>query len=203
MNNHFFIDKFEEKLSKFTGAPYVVLTDSCTNALFLCLELRNRKQLEREVLTIPTRTYVSVPQAIQNAGYDFELDRIHWNGNYQLKPFPIYDYAVGFKEDMYQEGTYQCLSFQQKKAIPIGKGGAILLDNYDDYLYLKRMSWDGRDASIPVNDDINNIIRGYHMNMTPEMAAKGTLLLNQYSFNIMDIGTSNDYPSLISYSGSD
>ena len=40
MNNNDFILMFEKLLSEYTGAPYVVLTDSCTNALFLSLKLK-------------------------------------------------------------------------------------------------------------------------------------------------------------------
>jgi dTDP-4-amino-4,6-dideoxygalactose transaminase len=94
---------------------------------------------------------------------------------------------------MYQGGMV-CLSFQQKKSISIGKGGAILLDNEIDYKILKRMAWDGRDASKSVIDDIDNIILGYHMNMIPDDAAKGVLKLNQYSGE--KIGSYADYPDI-------
>jgi dTDP-4-amino-4,6-dideoxygalactose transaminase len=115
---------------------------------------------------------------------------------FQLEGTPVIDAAVGFYKKMYIEGTYMCLSFQQKKALPIGKGGAILLDNEEDYNILKRMSWDGRDASIPVLDDLNDIILGYHMNMTPDEAAKGVLLLNQYRPHKVNQGCWLDYPDL-------
>jgi len=88
-----------------------------------------------------------------------------------------------------------CVSFQQKKILNIGKGGAILLDNRREYLKLKRMAWDGRDASIPVSED-EDIILGYHMNMTPEMAAKGLLLINQLPDSNVDNGSWKDYPDI-------
>jgi dTDP-4-amino-4,6-dideoxygalactose transaminase len=94
---------------------------------------------------------------------------------------------------MYNGGMV-CLSFQQKKSIPIGKGGAILLDNENDYKILKRMAWDGRDASKSVKEDMKNIILGYHMNMIPDDAAKGVLKLNQYEGD--KIGSYADYPDI-------
>jgi len=192
MNNHKFITLFEKEISKYTGAPYVVLTDSCSNALFLCLKYLN---LKNEVIAIPKRTYLSVPQSILSSGNKVQFKNIKWKSNYQLKPFNIFDCAVGFQKDMYLKDTFMCLSFQQKKAIGIGKGGAILTDNKKAYKVLKRLSWDGRDASKSIKED-TGIIFGYHMNMIPDDAAKGLLLLNQYSFNKKDIKSYKDYPNI-------
>jgi len=194
-NNNDFILLFEKRLSDYTGAPYVVLTDSCTNAIFLTLKwFMNNYYIPKQCseIIIPKHTYISVPQTIKNAGYISKQCKIKWKGIYKFGEFPIYDCAVGFSPNMYKRSTFQCLSFQQKKAISIGKGGAILLDNKDAYDTLKRMAWDGRDSSIPVRDD-KNIIDGYHMNMTPEMAVRGILLLNQYKFNQSDIKSWKDY----------
>jgi dTDP-4-amino-4,6-dideoxygalactose transaminase len=192
-NNHFFIELFEKRLSEYTGAPYVVLVDSCTNAIFLSLILfKKYKKTKIKKITIPKRTYISVGQSVIHAGFKLKEKSIKWKGSYKLGKLPIYDCAVGLKPDMYYPGTYQCLSFQQKKAIGIGKGGAILLDNKEDYNLLKRLSWDGRDSSTSTKLD-KNIILGYHMNMIPDDAAKGILLLNQYKFNKKDIKTYKDY----------
>lgn len=197
MNNNDFIILFEKRLSEYTGAPYVVLTDSCTNALFLCLKLlQNKNKINSNDIIIPNRTYISVPQTIIHCGLTPQYQNIEWNGSYELGETNIIDCAVGFKSNMYIKYKYMCLSFQQKKAIKIGKGGAILLDNIDDYNILKRMAWDGRDSSKSVTEDIDNIILGYHMNMIPDDAAKGILLLNQYHFNQNDIKNYNDYPNI-------
>jgi dTDP-4-amino-4,6-dideoxygalactose transaminase len=192
MNNNEFILMFERSLSKYTGAPYVVLTDSCTNAIFLCLKYLN---IEHPV-GIPSCTYISTPQQIIHAGKKVKWIHEEWEGSYNLINTPIWDSAVGFHKNMYKEKMLMCLSFQQKKALPIGKGGAILLENKEDYEILKRMAWDGRDSSISVKDDLENIILGYHMNMTPDDAAKGILLLNQYSATNKVQGTWLDYPNL-------
>ncbi len=197
MNNNNFITMFEKRLSEYTGAPYVVLTDSCTNALFLSLKLlHNKNMLEANDIIIPNRTYISVPQTIIHCGLNPVYNDRYWIGTYELGKTNIMDCAVGFKPNMYIKNKYMCLSFQQKKAIKIGKGGAILLDNIDDYNTLKRMAWDGRDSSKSVLDDIDNIILGYHMNMIPDDAVKGVLLLNQYNFNLNDIKSCNDYPNI-------
>jgi dTDP-4-amino-4,6-dideoxygalactose transaminase len=193
VNNHFFIDLFEQQLSEFTGAPYVVLTDSCTNAIFLSLVYLNRYRGYRDTVVVPKQTYVSVPQAIMNAGFPLLFEDEKWYGQYKLKSTPIVDAAVGFSRGMYSRGMV-CLSFQQKKALSIGKGGAILLDDQQAYNTLKRMSWDGRDASISVKDDLQNIIPGFHMNMIPDDAATGVLKLNNYAGD--KIGSYQDYPDI-------
>ena len=59
------IDLFEQKIANFCGSPYAVSVDNCTNALFLCLKYIDKPQ----TITIPNRTYVSVPNTILNAGY--------------------------------------------------------------------------------------------------------------------------------------
>jgi len=189
-NNHFFIEQFEKRLSEVTNAPYVVLCDSCTNAIFLTLKYLNIKQV-----TIPNHTYLSVPQAGYHANCKITFVDNAWEKYYYLTP-NIIDAAVGLEPNMYIDNTFMCLSFQQKKTLNIGRGGAILCDSYEDYQILKRMAWDGRDSSIPVDQD-QNIILGYHMYMPPDDAAKGILILNQlknYKF-----GTYDDYPDVSKY----
>lgn len=197
MNNNEFLTMFEKELSLFTGAPYVVLVDSCTNAIFLCLKHFKPKSKK---LTIPNRTYLSVPQSIIHAGYKPKFKNIKWNKSYEIGNTNIHDYAVGFERNMYKSNEIQCISFQQKKCINIGKGGAILLNNKHDYKILKRLSFDGRDGSVSVSED-KCIILGYHMNMTPDDAAKGTLILNQTSNNkiLQHLGNYKQYPKLKPY----
>lgn len=189
-NNNDFILLFEKRLSEYTGAPYVVLTSSCTNSIMLML-----KYLKSTKAVIPSRTYLSVAQLLYKENINFKYSDKSWKGSYHICD-NIYDYAVGFKENMYVLGQYQCLSFQQKKTLNIGKGGAILLDSYEDYKILKRMSHDGRDGSIHTSLDIENIILGYHVYMSPDEAVKGILLLNQLLDRNIIIGSSDDYPDI-------
>lgn len=58
-------EEFEKALSDYTRAPYVITVDNQSNALFLCLMYENIKGKE---ITIPCRTYPSVPCAIIHAG---------------------------------------------------------------------------------------------------------------------------------------
>ena len=56
MNTYSIVREFETELGKYTGAPYVVCVDSCTNAIFLSCYRLNVKSV-----TIPKKTYLSVP----------------------------------------------------------------------------------------------------------------------------------------------
>lgn len=190
-NNDDFIDLFEQRLCEYTGAPYAVAVDRCTNAILLSL-----KYLDIRYVVIPNRTYLSVPMTCINYGIGVAFEAKEWVGNYQLRNSPVYDYAVGFEEGMFIPGQIQCLSFQQKKRLAIGKGGAILLEDEKMYHDLRRLRHDGRNSRIPeAYDDYSEIMIGYHMNMSPDEAAKGILLLNQLS-DEYEVGSYKDYLNL-------
>ncbi len=192
-NNNDFVELFEQRLCEYTGAPYAVAVDRCTNAILLSLEYYGKR---RQRVTVPRHTYLSVPMTLINYGYNVWFRFEEWSGHYQLGNTNVYDYAVQFQKNMYVPGQVQCVSFQQKKRLAIGKGGAILLDNKEMYEKLKRMRHDGRDSSKPVaHERPEDIIMGYHMYMSPDEAARGTLLLNQLTSPYIP-GTFKDYPDL-------
>jgi dTDP-4-amino-4,6-dideoxygalactose transaminase len=192
-NNNDFVELFEQKLCEYTGAPFAVVVDRCTNAILLSLECYGKK---KQRIKIPMHTYLSVPMTLINHGYNVWFQFEEWYGHYQLGNTNIYDYAVQFQKNMYVSGQVQCVSFQQKKRLAIGKGGAILLDNEEMYKKLKRMRHDGRDSSIPViHEKPEDIIMGYHMYMSPDEAVKGLLLLNQLTGDYTP-GTFKDYPNI-------
>lgn len=190
-NNDDFLTLFEERLCEYTGSPYAVVVDRCTNAIILAL-----KYLNINSIAIPANTYLSVPMMCIHFGIDVEFINEVWKGHYRLWDSPVYDYAVGFEKNMYVSGQVQCLSFQQKKRLAIGKGGAILLDNEEMYNTLCRLRSDGRNSRVHMSkDDPNAILLGYHMNMSPDEAARGILLLNQLSEEYT-VGSSDDYPNI-------
>jgi dTDP-4-amino-4,6-dideoxygalactose transaminase len=195
-NNNDFIDLFEKRLAEYTGAPYAIAVDRCTNAILLALEYTKNKD---QALTIPCNTYLSVPMTLMNYGYNVEFSEDDWVACYQIGDTNIYDYAVGFIMNMYEPGQVQCLSFQQKKSLAIGKGGAILTDDEDFANWARRARHDGRNSRYTVQREMqanaDDIIMGYHMNMSPDEAAKGLLLLNQAPINIK-IGDYSDYPDI-------
>ena len=132
-NPYEIVRMFEETIADYTGAPYAVSTDNCTDALLICCEYLNVEEV-----TIPSRTYLSVPQSIMHAGGTVKFRDYLWNGIYQLEPYPIWDAAKRLTSDMYIPGSFMCLSFHIKKHLKIGKGGIILTDNKDALEWLKK-----------------------------------------------------------------
>jgi len=190
LNNPFIIVKyFEEELANYAGSKYAVCVDSCTNAIFLCC-----KYLKVNTVTIPQKTYLSVPQAIINAGGTVILEDLSWEGQYYLKPYPIIDSALRFTSNMYKAETFVCLSFHYKKHLPIGKGGAILTDDYDAYCWFKKMRYEGRNETSYWNDTINEV--GFNMYMTPFEAAIGFSLMQNINLINADLCEINGYRNL-------
>jgi len=163
------IRQFEKTIAKHCGAKYGIAVESCTAALFLsCLYLKVSN------VTIPKKTYFSVPMSIIHAGGTVEYDNRDWIGAYRLHPYPIIDSAMRFKKNMYEPNTFHCLSFHYAKHIPIGRGGMILTDNKKAATWFRLMRNDGR-REIPKEKDHVKLL-GYNMYMTPEQAARGLAL---------------------------
>ena len=70
------VDLFEKKLAEYAGSKYAVAVDNCTNALFLCLKYLNASG----EITLPKRTYVSVPCTAIHAGCQIRFEDIGWSG---------------------------------------------------------------------------------------------------------------------------
>jgi len=190
------VDLFEQKVAKYAGSEYAVAVDSCTDALFLTLVYF--KQIFKDDVSsimIPKNTYISVPQSIIQAGFKVVFDDIYWEGPYQLNPFNIYDGAVRFTKGMYIRDSYQCLSFQIKKVLPIGKGGMILTNNKEAYDWFIKARYEGRDISKPYDKDTLTFM-GWNMYMTPEDAARGILLMDLLPEINNDMADWTNYPDL-------
>jgi dTDP-4-amino-4,6-dideoxygalactose transaminase len=127
-------EDFEKALGDYTAAPYVVALDSQSNAIFLALMYEKVCGME---ITIPSRTYPSVPCEIIHAGAKVKFRQVEGEtlkGAYQLEPTNIWDSALSFTADMYKPGTHMCISFTGPyKHLKLSKGGAILTDNLDAY----------------------------------------------------------------------
>jgi dTDP-4-amino-4,6-dideoxygalactose transaminase len=172
-------DQFEQELCRYTGAPYAITLDNMSNALFLGLMYEKVKDLE---ITIPARTYPSVPCEIIHAGGKVKFESVTGKtikGAYQLKPTKVWDSALRFTADMYKPGTHMCISFTGPyKHFKLSKGGAILTDDHDAYLWFKRARYSGR-RECSYHDD-NFDMLGWNFYMMPELAARGLLLMNQF-----------------------
>jgi dTDP-4-amino-4,6-dideoxygalactose transaminase len=179
-------DEFEQKLSEYTGAKYVVTVDNMSNALFLSLYYENKiKNRTSDVIIIPCRTYPSVPCEIIHAGLKVNFKPVRGKtlkGAYQLEGSNVWDSALRFTSDMYIPNTHMCVSFTGPyKHFKLSKGGAILTDDYDAYLWFKRARYSGR-RECSYHDDHFDML-GWNFYMMPELATRGLLLMNQF-YNI-------------------
>jgi dTDP-4-amino-4,6-dideoxygalactose transaminase len=170
---------FEAALAQYTGAKYAVALDNQSNALFLALMF---DRIAGKEISIPARTYPSVPCEIIHAGGRVKFDPVEGTtlkGAYPLKGSRVWDCALRFTTGMYQAGTLMCLSFTgPSKHLKLGKGGAILTDDYDAYLWFKRARFSGRRECAYQSDYFD--ILGWNFYMMPSIAAMGLLLMSGF-----------------------
>ena len=176
-------EEFEEKLADYTGARFAVTLDNMSNGLFLSLYyehvVMNRTA---DTITIPNRTYPSVPCEIIHAGLKVEFWKVKGKtikGAYQMEGSNVWDSALTFTADMYKPNTHMCVSFTGPyKHFKLSKGGAILTDDYDAYNWFKRARYSGRRAVSYHEDNLDML--GWNFYMMPELAARGLLLMGQF-----------------------
>jgi FkbM family methyltransferase len=170
---------FEQVLCDYTRAPYAVTVDNQSNALFLALMYEN---IKGQTIKIPSRTYPSVPCEIIHAGGKVEFEPVNGltlKGAYQLYPTRVWDSALRFTTDMYIPNTHMCLSFTGPyKHLKLGKGGAIITDDYEAYKWFKRARYSGRNECSYHEDNLDML--GWNFYMMPELASRGLLLMNQF-----------------------
>lgn len=176
-------DEFEEKLAHYTGAKYAVTLDNMSNGLFLALYYENHIMNRTEdTITIPARTYPSVPCEIIHAGLKVGFEPVEGKtikGAYEMKGSNVWDSALTFTADMYKKGTHMCVSFTGPyKHFKLSKGGAILTDDLHAYHWFKRARYSGR-RECSYHDDHFDML-GWNFYMMPELAARGILLMNQF-----------------------
>jgi dTDP-4-amino-4,6-dideoxygalactose transaminase len=200
MNPHKITAEFEKALCEYTGAPYAVAVDNCSNALFLALyyELHITGKAEyplSPVITIPRHTYPSVACAVKQVGATIEFINnaqidptcSGWHDNYcygayRLLPSNVWDAALSFTNYMYVKDQHMCLSFTGPfKHLKLGKGGAILTDNEHAYKWFKKARFSGRSECSYHDDNFDdNPVVGWNFYMMPETAARGLLLMAQF-----------------------
>lgn len=176
--------EFEKRLGEYTGAPYVITLDNQSNGLFLALyyEKNITKNITSESITIPSRTYPSVPCEIIHAGLKVKFKQVEGKtikGAYQLEGSNVWDSALSFTANMYKLGTHMCISFTGPyKHFKLSKGGAILTDSLEAYHWFKRARYSGR-RECSYHDDYFDML-GWNFYMMPELASRGLLLMNQF-----------------------
>jgi dTDP-4-amino-4,6-dideoxygalactose transaminase len=172
-------ENFEQLLCEYTGAPYAVAVDNQTNAVFLSLTYEG---IQGTTVTIPSRTYPSIPCEIIHAGGKVAFEEVKGEtltGAYQLKPTRTWDSALRFTADMYIPNTFMCLSFTgPHKHLQLSKAGAILTDDKAAYLWFKRARFSGRREISYHEDEIDML--GWNFYLMPEISTRGIILMNRY-----------------------
>jgi len=180
MNPHLMTKELEKQLCEYTGAKYCVVVNSGTSAITLSCVIHNVDEAE-----VPINTYISVPFAIIHGGGKPKFVDLEWEGMYQFKPYPIWDCALRLKRGMYIPKTHMILSFSTRKHLPVGSGGAILLDNEEEYNRLKRLRYNGRpETTYHDTDDITEI--GFNMTLHPSLSMIALEMLKVYPDNPPD-----------------
>lgn len=188
-NPYKIIKMFEEEMANYAGSKFAVATDNCTDSLLLCCEY-----LKVNEVTIPARTYLSVPQSIMHSGGTVKFEDVRWKGIYQLKPYPIWDAAKRLTSGMYMKDSYMCLSFHIKKHLKIGKGGMILTDSEEARDWFRKARYEGRGEVMYHEDEID--INGHNAYMTPEQAARGLMLMQNHPQHAEDLPEEPQYRDL-------
>jgi dTDP-4-amino-4,6-dideoxygalactose transaminase len=192
------IEELERKVAKFSGCKYGIAVDCCTSSIFLSLQylLYNKEIKLKDYITIPKRTYLSVPNSILHCGLKLKFEDLEWSGLYQLKPTRIYDNAVRFTKDMYiGNKSLQCISFQYKKILSLGRGGMVLTDDKDAMKWLKLARFHGRTVGKTQFED-EFAFPGWNMYMMPADAARAILIFDKLEKINKDSGGSITYPDL-------
>jgi len=173
---------FEKKISKYTGAPYVTVTDCCTHAL----ELSFRYLLAKEKIdkvSLPAYTYLSVPMMLNKINISYDLQDQNWQGYYRFEPTDVIDMAIRFTKDCYIPGSFSCVSFGHRKVLQILRGGAIMSDNKEAHEWFQKARYDGRDLNNVPWEKQQSFETGYHYNLCVEDCARGIILMDELAKN--------------------
>lgn len=192
-NAHAITKEFEAALCRYTGAKYAVTTTSCTQALLMALAYWRTKE---DVIHVwmPKRSYVGVPAAIRNAGFYPRFEDVDWDGEYKLTPLPVWDSARRFTGAMFRPQNMQCVSFHWSKILGLSQGGAILHDNAEADVWLRKARFDGRTEGMDAEHDQVQF-PSWHAYLSPEVAAQGLMKLWGFPAHNANLPRS-DYPDL-------
>lgn len=205
MSNPFDIVRtFEREVADYAGSRYAVAVASCTDAIFLCLKYYQYRGIlcKHTPITIPNRTYISVPMQITNAGLEVKFRDEEWEGYYKLEGTDIYDSARLLTSGIYEKIKYEnegiqpyiCTSHHRTKHLSTLVGGCILHNDSSADQWFRKARFDGRTEGVPPSEDIFDIL-GYHCYMIPELAAHGLCNLTKLPRHNKPLPNDN-YPDL-------
>lgn len=184
------VTKFENTVAEFFQAPCAVAVDCCTHGIELLFRAHNIKKT-----SCPAHTYLSVPMTLKKLNIDFDWDFDAWSGYYQFGQTSIVDAASWWRAAGYIPGAEMVLSFQYQKPLKLGRGGMILLEDFELAEYLRAISYDGRTRGPGWREQKIDKL-GYHYYMTPETADLGLKKFQTMQHVRAQSLESRDYPDL-------
>ena len=131
----------------------------------------------------------------KHLGLDVKFVDKEWSGCYTIGNTNVVDAAPRLHRDQYEHGTSTCISFQFKKILSTIRGGMILTDDIDFYNWAQRATHDGRDMTIPYEQDTITFA-AWHYFMTPETAQIGLAKLQVLPDYNEDCAGSKTYPDI-------
>jgi dTDP-4-amino-4,6-dideoxygalactose transaminase len=202
---------FEAALCEYTGAPYAVAVNSCTMAILLACAWM-QKYLGNDstnAISLPKLTYVGVPYAVREAlpHADILFRDEDWQGEYQIKPLPVWDSARRFTEGMWSRRAkdywrpggnpivMQTVSFHVSKILGASQGGAILHNDARGDGWLRRARFDGRTEGVAIAEGVRHEGRAWHCYISPDVSAALLWKLSALPRVNADLPRS-DYPDL-------
>jgi dTDP-4-amino-4,6-dideoxygalactose transaminase len=205
-NPHSVTRQLEQAIGAYTGAPYVVTTTSCTQAILMALAWWRTQQPVailpsgkvhrglRPLVSMPKLSYVGVPAAVLNAGAFVAFHDEDWQGEYNFGATTVWDSARRFTSGMFRPGAMQCVSFHATKILADTQGGAILLDDPEADRWLRRARFDGRTEGVDPKDDQVQF-PSWHAYLSCDVAARLLWKLQGLPRHNPDLPRS-DYPDL-------
>jgi hypothetical protein len=190
----------EADLCAYTGAPYAVAVNSCTMALLLACAWQRSRVGYAHMVSIPKLTYVGVPMSVHHARLGVMFRDEDWQGEYELRPTTpwhgsVWDAARRFTRAMFTHRMeyvvesepfgiatrrvvgevppgprFQCVSFHVSKILGHSQGGAILHNEPEADLWLRRARFDGRTEGVEPRQDLFPQF-GWHCYMSPDVAS--------------------------------
>ena len=202
-------EEFELKFARYIGAPYCVMVNSCTNAMFLAMEYKKKElsYLKTTVLYVPSLTCAATALAPIWAGMDIRFGDlapnedflmaeqvwdcipVHYAGKYNKQPKAVIeDSAHRILPNSYG-GLTTCFSFYATKNLTTGEGGMIACTNKEEADWYKKARLYGinkavykREGMFQTGDkfwEFESEFLGWKCNPTDLIAAIGLVQLDR------------------------
>lgn len=194
------VEKFEVSFAKYVGSKYAVAVDNCSAALFLSL-MYDKTFNGAKVATIPSVTFVSVANAVRQAGLILDFtDNIHVGFQYPILNTNVVDSAHELYRGIYKKmkDSLMCFSFYPTKLLGGAEGGAIATNSKKAYTWLRKARAHGMERKSTWNYTVE--FPGWKMNMTNIQAAILNVRLKKLdTFNEQRAKIAETYRSLLAF----